>query len=286
LSTLSPPADSKSGVLDNGNPSFTIRSIAGSDATSALDVDSRQASLRKPDQSRAGVFSSISILGNSDPLSRIASKESATFSADSDSPAAEGYDPALIDSLTDLSALSDYRKNLDPDRSWQINNDTVKRLRELSKDQEAATSGRMDQVIANWFGGPGGLIEVTAGGEYRLPPQPDLVDQVVEVNLDSTWAIHRTIELIGDAGSDLMTDDVRLSVLAEWVRAESENGPPITIAAEVRLSTISYLGVALIAGGAVWAATRKPSMASNRSMKCDSSRERSGLAKPSRDDGR
>jgi hypothetical protein len=122
----------------------------------------------------------------------------------------------------------------------------------------------MDHVIANWFEGAGGLIEVTTGGEHLLPPQPDLVDQIVEVNLDSTWSIHRTIELIGDAGSDLMADDVRLSVLAEWVRAESETGPPITIAAQVRLSKISYACVALIAGGAVLAATRKPSMVNNR----------------------
>ncbi|WP_146523077.1 hypothetical protein [Stieleria varia] len=175
------------------------------------------------------------------------------------------------------------------DGDWQIDSQSLKRLREIARNASPSliypesdaiesslprrhTHPRItDAAIASWFGEQTGLIELRS--TESIPAGLTLEDSIVDVVLNATVGLHRSVELIAgsrmDSGrSDLGINETRDAVLAAM--AGEQSSPivvPVSEATNSQLSSLVYPGAAIVATGISIAAQRRrlqPKLESSR----------------------
>ena len=159
------------------------------------------------------------------------------------------------------------------DSAWEIRGETIKQLRDLaadpSVDQADDSSLLTDEVIATWFEGNGGLVDIRAAdspfihspliGGSGIPAHPSDVAGVV---LDATVGLHRSVSLIsgGLAAPDSSVTDgesVRDAVLAAIAGEASSPVSPIDVQSPPKVSSIAYPGAVALASALVILGRRK-----------------------------
>ncbi|MCO8123067.1 hypothetical protein NHH03_15070 [Stieleria sp. TO1_6] len=184
-----------------------------------------------------------------------------------------------IQPLSNQDPLSPDNDELE--KPWEIDIASIDQLRrtaDLSIDSADRVDRRQtDAVIASWFGQQTGFIDVHADGV--LSPIEPLTPSVVDVVLDATVGLHRSVDLIADTTDQSpISDDVRLAIL-NAIAAEHPFLPAVAMNQTIRSSgkstflsatTIaSPVAVALVTSIAVAARSRRSgaAMESTRTMK-------------------
>ncbi|MCA9140753.1 MAG: hypothetical protein KDB00_28465 [Planctomycetales bacterium] len=163
-----------------------------------------------------------------------------------------------------LETFESFEPKDDSDDAWQIDRVTLDRLRDLSRqgsDVPLHVSGldhdhaSYDHAIADWFSGPGGMIEIQRAGNVLMIP--DSESMIVEIPLDAIFGSYRWFEL---AASDQSTGDdiaIRDAVLAAIGGVQGDEVAPLHEPAATRADSLVYSGTALIAGTLAFARRRK-----------------------------
>ncbi|MCS7471591.1 hypothetical protein NZK35_33500 [Stieleria sp. ICT_E10.1] len=148
------------------------------------------------------------------------------------------------------------------DERWELDGDALERLREVAEgsghDRPNFDRSIDVHAIDEWFGESTGLIEGIIF-EHDLPSAVlDINASVVDVVLDATIGMHRSVGLIAGVETDLSPDpasEIRGAILAVIAKefADSigtEQPPPVHTNGQthpIRVSGIAYPGAAIIA---------------------------------------
>ncbi|TWU30854.1 hypothetical protein [Novipirellula artificiosorum] len=143
---------------------------------------------------------------------------------------------------------------------WELHRETLKRLREVTQEPLNHRPESTDAVIASWFDGAGGLVDLSDHATSRL--QPAEVDRIVTVGLDARFGLHRSFDLIASAETEPVSDDVRVAILDMLRRVSSDEAPPISENTPTRIPSLTYSGAALAAVGVALTVRRKRSASS------------------------
>ncbi|MDV6030778.1 MAG: hypothetical protein F9B45_11910 [Phycisphaera sp. RhM] len=185
-------------------------------------------------------------------------------------------EPIAVDSESDLTgtvetlplrhhhfqASDDLADDSTDDERWELGGDALERLREVAEggndDRPDLERSVYDHAIDGWFGESSGLIEGIVF-EHDLPSvMLDINASVVDVVLDATVGMHRSVGLIAGVDTDLSPDpasDIRGAILAviasEFADSiATEQPPPVQTNGQthpIRVSGIAYPGAAIIA---------------------------------------
>ncbi|WP_182865220.1 hypothetical protein [Stieleria mannarensis] len=145
---------------------------------------------------------------------------------------------------------------------WELGSETLQRLRDIADatdDADVPSEFRgVDHTIASWFGEATGLID-NIHCETELPAITQTINaSMVDVVLDATVGMHRSVGLIADASvddGDDLTSGLRGEILAviasEFADALASEEPPRVEAVDaptpIRLSGIAYPGALVVA---------------------------------------
>ncbi|QDS96046.1 hypothetical protein FF011L_48500 [Roseimaritima multifibrata] len=169
----------------------------------------------------------------------------------------------IIESVPLLRRELHLNPESDEGEPWRVDPQSLQRLQEVTRklddSLETENPPANDAVIAAWFNNSTGLMEVERYGALGTPT--DLSDSIVDVVLNATVGLHRSVDLIAvtpDASE--IPDDVRSAILAA-IAAEQQPilSAPLNTPGSLRLSAIAYPGAALLVAGAALAARRKRS---------------------------
>ncbi|QDV44654.1 hypothetical protein Enr13x_45220 [Stieleria neptunia] len=157
---------------------------------------------------------------------------------------------------------SDLADDPNDDEQWELGGDALERLRDVADgtNDETPDLGRsvIDHAINDWFGESTGLIENIVF-EHDLPSMMhDINASMVDVVLDATVGMHRSVGLIAGVEMDLSPDpagEIRGAVLAVIAREFADSlatdpPPPVQSSGEpnsIRISGIAYPGAAIVA---------------------------------------
>ncbi|WP_372897877.1 hypothetical protein, partial [Stieleria sp.] len=188
----------------------------------------------------------------------------------------EVVEPIAVDRESDLTgtvetlplwhhhfqASDDHADDSTDDERWELGGDALERLREVAEgsndDRPNLERSVYDHAIDEWFGESTGLIEGIVF-EHDLPSvMLDIHASVVDVVLDATVGMHRSVGLIAGVETDLSPDpasEIRGAILAviasEFADSiTSEQPPPVQTNVDthpIRISGIAYPGAAIIA---------------------------------------
>ena len=162
-----------------------------------------------------------------------------------------------------FQASDDLADDSTDDERWELGGDALERLREVAEGSdddlpELDERSIYDHAIDEWFGESTGLIEDIVF-ENDLPSvMLDINASVVDVVLDATVGMHRSVGLIAGVETDLSPDpasELRGAILAviasEFADAIATDQPPpvqtIVDPHPIRLSGIAYPSAAIIA---------------------------------------
>ncbi|PAY15624.1 hypothetical protein CKO51_30945 [Rhodopirellula sp. SM50] len=161
-----------------------------------------------------------------------------------------------------FQASDDLADDSTDDERWELDGDALERLREVAAgsghDRPNLDRSIDDHAIDEWFGESTGLIEGIVF-EHDLPSvMLDINASVVDVVLDATVGMHRSVGLIAGVETDLSPDpasEIRGAILAviasEFADSiATEPPPPVQTNGQthpIRVSGIAYPGAAIIA---------------------------------------
>ena len=118
------------------------------------------------------------------------------------------------------------------------------------------SSGLTDEAIATWFAGPGGLIDIHSEGTPLLASS--VTDQWVNVGLDATLGLYRSLELIASTDQQApIPDGMRLAILDALANASTDESQPVDSVTASQLSDLTYPGVVVLVAGSIAMAKRK-----------------------------
>ena len=184
----------------------------------------------------------------------------------------DGFLDGLIEPQLGLRSESWREDSANDESAWEIRGETLEQLRDLAADPSADPSADQsddsnrltDQVIATWFEGQGGLVDIGVAdsplvGGRDLPVHSG---DVVGIVLDATVGMHRSVSLISGG---LSTPDqpgadgeaIRDAVLAAIDGEASSPVSPIDVQAPPKLSSIAYPGAVALASALVILGRRK-----------------------------
>ncbi|TWU35338.1 hypothetical protein Q31b_54340 [Novipirellula aureliae] len=167
-----------------------------------------------------------------------------------------------------IETLPLLRRNLNPtaepdtEERWQLDTQSIERIREVAELPDSPSPDDSDRItdaaIASWFNGQTGLMEIEATGDLHAPI--DLTESIVDVVLDATVGLHRSVDLIALAApeSDAIPDDVRSAILAAI--AAEQSSPIADVVREptqARLGSVAYCATAVVAGTVAAVARRR-----------------------------
>lgn len=229
----------------DGQPAAFAANVENTDQVSANDSDDlrQQASSVPWSGDHESQFSSMAF--RQDPtVGRVFTDE---WFSDFVLPTSESSEPLLP---TDSVAVTD--SEAEP---WTLDRDSIGRLRALTLPSLATDGGSVDQAMTDWFGGPGGLIELQSNGELFLIP--DSASEIVEIPLDVIVASHRWLEI---AALDQPADEgneIRDAILAAIRGEQTAHAVPLREASATRGDAFVYSGAALAASTLAIASRRK-----------------------------
>ncbi|QEF99230.1 hypothetical protein Mal15_32920 [Stieleria maiorica] len=149
------------------------------------------------------------------------------------------------------------------DSSWELGIEALQRLRDIADDTSDGASRTelrvVDQAIVDWFGGATGLID-DIRCETELPAIAQNINaSLVEVVLDATVGMHRSVGLIADSGVDgeespasKLRGEILAVIAEEFAGAIASEGQPrvdsVDAPSPIRHSGIAYPGALIVAG--------------------------------------
>ncbi|MCC9642856.1 hypothetical protein LOC71_11265 [Rhodopirellula sp. JC740] len=191
-----------------------------------------------------------------------------------------------IDWLPPWNASSEDFSETALEETWELDEETLRQLRKLADTASPSQTGdsssspgqpladsateseTLDAIIANWFGSKTGLIDnirvqsslptISPAGMATLSPQ------MVDIALDATVGVHRTIGVLAvedDSESGLDTDQIREAVLTAIELETQLLAQPALDTRPLRFSGLTAPGIAIVAGTlAIQARRRRPDM--------------------------
>jgi hypothetical protein len=147
--------------------------------------------------------------------------------------------------------------------TWQINGDTIRKLKDVLdipvQTKILPIDGHaVDEAIVEWFSETTGLIDICG---VRTPLFHDSVpDSFVEVGLEATLSLHRSLELLATVDAKPLSYDLRSAILAVIVAKQSESVSPVQSPMS-NASSVAYSGAALFAGALFVVGRRKRDVA-------------------------
>ncbi|MEO9595837.1 hypothetical protein [Rhodopirellula bahusiensis] len=194
---------------------------------------------------------------------------------------ASEVDGGIIDWLPRVSNNDVTLDSSGTDDPWELDERTLEHLREVARaasngdadDVEAASphdsreaslleDHSVDDAMATWFGSPTGLIDGIQFQDALPTVIPTLSPGMVDVALDATVGVHRTVGLMASADAmsgPVALNDVRDAVLAAMAFETDALAQPALDTRPLRLSGLTYPGAALVAGTLALNARRRRS---------------------------
>jgi len=266
---------SESGSTGRGSDSKSSASNVATSNTGA--VQGSGSSVASVDDSTAAVA-----VANVAERTNRSTDNSQIAAVDSSSPIAGEVDGGTIDWLPRVSSSDvSLESSGSDDDAWELDERTLEQLRKVARDAtddltEGIESGRVrdtsetplleghsvDDALASWFGSPTGLID---GIQFQgaLPTVvPTFSPGMVEIALDATVGVHRTIGQMASAEKvpgPVVVNEVRDAVLAAIAFETDALAQPALGTRPLRLSGFAYPGVAIVAGTLALNARRRRS---------------------------
>lgn len=242
-------ADAQRDALLTANANVPQLDVAEPSSSTAVDSVAPVAAVVTNDQDVGG-----SIRSNQPDLE----SESSTTNSIDLGVSADAEDP-LIDSFPWQSHRPLQPEASDSASAWELGEDTLRSLKAVAEptgeatDQDAIVA--LDAIVATWFDGPGGLIELV--GERVPLLHTEAIDQIVAVELDAGLGLHRSLDLLAVTDAQPGEDDLRAAILNAIARADHPVVAPVRAEAPTRASALTYPGIALVVGSLAMAARRR-----------------------------
>lgn len=230
---VSPPTSSLVAVTVDSNPT--------------VDVEQSPVAMTEKSIAADQAFSSP------DPLGQI------------ESPAA---DPVVVDTrqTDDLIELTPFLKSSDVDHAsasseeaFHLDLAILSRLRDAIRPTSTDFAEASDEIFRDWLHGPGGMIALS---RMDFPSDKIAFNKImVDVHLESTLTLHRTLELFATSSSsltnvslsDAMLDNI-MATLGELTESQTQ---PITEPVPTRLTSLAYPIIGLAVTGAALTARHR-----------------------------
>ncbi len=215
--------------------------IAGVPSSEVSTIQSADTSVRRP-------------LGQTPDIVEIPSPEPIDF----DSSEHDG----TVD-LTPLLAQPFQPTERASEDTWELNRETLPRLKQAIEITPGELARLADNVVTDWFGGPGGMVAVD---HVQLPGERFPLDNaIVDIQLESTVMLYRSLDLFAaSTGSPISIPisipisgpvlDALMTTLEKIAESETQ---PVDNPAPIKVSTIAYPAIAVAATGAALSARQR-----------------------------
>lgn len=162
------------------------------------------------------------------------------------------------EAVVDSFPLLHYSLSSDPteaeNSAWQLGGESLESLREVAGYRSQNADAVYDGIIADWFAGPGGFIDVESKGTALH--LNEVIQSDVQIALDATLGRHRALDLFATGRISRESDfDSEAILLA--IREQSSGARTLPEPRGQRLSTLVYSGAAVVASGLVLVAKRR-----------------------------
>lgn len=175
----------------------------------------------------------------------------------------------LIDSLPTLQHEFKEGTASPAEKPWGLDHAALQELRSAANDTNTEileNRHAVDLAIANWFGNSTGLID-DIQCENQLPSSlQELTPSIVDVVLDATVGLHRSVGLIASGDIQPQQNSVRDTILAAIAAEHVSLSAPLLEQTPARLPSIAYSGAAIVVSSLAMAGRyrRKSKLESSR----------------------
>jgi hypothetical protein len=179
-------------------------------------------------------------------------RENAFLPTVSDSPSAA--DDGLID-LAPFESFEPSTNNADASEPWELGRQTIPLLRQIAQHAVGDRAEPVDQMMQDWFNGPGGLIALD---QVNLPAIAFPLDSVmIDVGLESTVALHRSLNLVASSVTPALSGRALDAIMASLEQVAASETQPVIEPSPLRIPTAAYPVVAVVATTIAVSARRK-----------------------------
>lgn len=235
----------------------------------AVAIDAANAAFVDEPTNEASADSTVDLA--TDEVSTIHSESSSRIIVTETLNALQGetLGPTIIDTLSiandgyiDLAPRDPFEPPAKSDQPWRLDARTIPLINQIAR---RAIGDRMqndradvvDRLMDHWFRGPGGLI---AMDQINLPSNRFPLDAaIVDTRLQSTVALHRSLNFMAGSVEPALSGQVIDAVMASLTRATASVRQPVIEQSRIRIPTMAYPTAAAIASSIVISNRRKKS---------------------------
>ncbi len=220
-------------------------------------VDAAIAALANETSSEVGSESTLDLLTDkvsiiqSDATSQIVGTESLIAQQGNTRGTSLSDRPSLVDdSYIDLAPLDPFESLTEDSDPWQLEFRTIPLLKQfherpISEQLFGDRSELTDQLIQGWLGGPGGLIALE---QIILPANQFPHDAgIVNAGLQSTVALHRSLNLAAGSVTPALSGQVLDAIMASLEKMSASEVQPVTEPSAFRIPRVVYPTAAVVA---------------------------------------
>lgn len=228
-------------------------------------VDAAIALLTSETSTEANAESDLAQLTNEvstiDPATRsriIATETTTTQQENAVVPMVIDNPSASDDGFIELAPLESFQPFFSNDRGnerWELDRHTIPLLRQIARHADVDRTALVDQMMKDWFTGPGGLIALDQVDlpAITLPLEADMID----VGLESTVALHRSLDLVASSVNPALSGRVLDAIMASLEHVAASETQPVIEPSQLRIPTATYPAVAVVATAIALSACRK-----------------------------
>ncbi|MCC7333926.1 MAG: hypothetical protein IT422_02450 [Pirellulaceae bacterium] len=155
----------------------------------------------------------------------------------------------LIDSLPTLQHEFKEGTASPAEKPWELDHAALQALRSAANDIDneiLKNRHAVDLAIANWFGNSTGLIDDIQCTSNLPSNLQELTPSIVDVVLDATVGLHRSVGLIASGDIQPQPNSVRDTILAAIAAEHVSLSAPLLEQTPARLPGIAYPAVAIV----------------------------------------
>ncbi|TWU48351.1 hypothetical protein [Rubripirellula reticaptiva] len=148
------------------------------------------------------------------------------------------------------------------DEAWEVDSELLNDLREMARD--SSRNNRIvedpisiDVAITEWFGHSTGLIDDIQLGSDLPSIAHAGMPSMVDVVLDATLGMHRSVGLIAKAEPELLPNNVRDAILAAIAAQQPAQIESVAKSVESRVAGMAYPGIVIVASTLAVASRRQ-----------------------------
>lgn len=135
------------------------------------------------------------------------------------------------------------------EQPWELDHAALQELRSAANDTDdeiLENRHAVDLTIANWFGNSTGLIDDIQCTSNLPSNMQDLTPSIVDVVLDATVGLHRSVGLIANGDNRPQPNSVRDTILAAIAAEHGLLSASLVEQPPARLPSIAYSGVVIV----------------------------------------